>query len=379
MQPAGLLAATQAVLIRNLAGDYVLRRPAIRKASGAGFSDTGQSCYVCCCVAYTLVELLVTITVVSILLVLFLPAVQAVRESGRRRQCQGNLGELALALLAHHETHGLFPSGGWGHEWVGVPERGVGSRQPGGWIYKILPQIEERELYDLGSELSGGTAVALYSQRLQTPISLFVCPSRRPCLPWPIANKYLWVYAPKPFGDVSAVARADYAINAGSSHIFHFRGPPDLHQGDDMDFWRNAPYPKDFSGISHLRIAASIRSITDGTSKTYLAGEKYLDPESYTTGTSLGDNESLYAGYCTDLHRFAGVIENLKLSRPPYAAPLNDHTMPADGIPGSVRFGSAHSTGLNMAHCDGSVHFVAYEIDPAVHFRAGHRADHGMP
>jgi prepilin-type processing-associated H-X9-DG protein len=284
---------------------------------------------------------------------------------------------LALALLAHHETHGEFPSGGWGHEWVGIPERGAGSRQPGGWIYKILPELEEHDLHDVGSGLSDAAAVALYSQRLQTPIPLFVCPSRRPCAPWPIADKYPWVYTPKPFGDVSAVARSDYSINAGTSHVFNFRGPSDLQQGDDLDFWRNAPYPMDFSGVSHLRIGISVHSIIDGTSKTYLVGEKYVDLESYMTGTSLGDNESLYAGYCTDLHRFAGVIENLKVSRPLYAAPLNDTASPESNIPGSIRFGSAHPAGVNMTYCDGSVHIIAYAIDPSIHFRAGHRADDG--
>ena len=331
------------------------------------------------CSAITLIELLSAIAIVSVLVALLLPAVQSVRASARRARCQDNLKQIALALLAYHDIQTEFPCGGWGHQWVGVPDRGVGRRQPGGWIYSVLPYVEERELHDLGSRESGAMADDLYSQRLQTPLSLFVCPSRRPCSAWPIADQFSYVRTPKPFGNVAVVARADYAINGGASHVFSFGGPADLKQGDDAQFWRNAPHPKNFSGVSHLRIAASLRSVVDGASHTYLVGEKHVGTESYSTGASPGDNESLYAGYCTDLHRFAGAIENMKLSLSPLAAPSNDTVSPVSGIPGYVRFGSTHSAGVNMAYCDGSVHFNAYGIDPEVHFRAGHRNDDGRP
>lgn len=324
---------------------------------------------------FTLLEFLITITVISLLLALLLPAIQSARESGRRAQCQNNLKQIALALLVYHDSNGTFPCGGWGHEWVGVPERGVGREQPGGWIYCLLPHLDNASLHDLGSDATGDAATELYSRRLQTPVVVFTCSTRRVCVPWPIADLYSYVRSPKPFGNVMMVARADYAINGGASNIFSFSGPADFKQGNDKAFWSNAPHPIKFNGVSHLRIGASIRSITDGTSKTYLVGEKFLDAASYATGTSTGDNESLYAGYCTDLHRFTGMIEGTKLSLSPFATPLNDYSPPNSIVLSAVRFGSAHAPGLNMANCDGSVHLCAFDIDAEVHLRNGHRND----
>jgi prepilin-type N-terminal cleavage/methylation domain-containing protein/prepilin-type processing-associated H-X9-DG protein len=329
--------------------------------------------------AFTIVELLVTITIIAVLLSLLLPGIQSARESGRRVQCADNLKNLGLALLSHHEVYRKFPCGGWGHQWIGVPERGTGPGQPGGWAYSALPFIEEQELHGLGMGLTGVAAVESYSQRLQTPLSLFVCPSRRTCSVWPIADQYSYVRTPRPFGNVTVVARGDYAINSGTYNVINLGGPADIDQGDDSNYWKNAPNVVKFNGISHLRRGAAMRSLADGASKTYLLGEKHLVPDYYATGTSPGDNESLYAGYCTDLHRFAGVFENFKLGMSPYAPPLNDNAALDNNIPSHVRFGSAHASGLNMAYCDGSLQYVSYKIDGDVHLRAGHRSDEGSP
>src|SRR5580704_3307891 len=93
--------------------------------------------------AFTLVELLVVITIIGILVALLLPAVNSARESGRRAQCANNLKQLSAACLQHDEGQGYYPGGGWGSSWVGDPSLGYGRRQPGSWLYSILPNLDQ--------------------------------------------------------------------------------------------------------------------------------------------------------------------------------------------------------------------------------------------
>lgn len=86
--------------------------------------------------AFTLIEMLVVLFIVSILIMLILPAVQAARESARRLRCVSNMHNIGLALHQHLNAHGTFPAG---NDWPPASSS---------YIVQLLPYLEQQALYD---------------------------------------------------------------------------------------------------------------------------------------------------------------------------------------------------------------------------------------
>ena len=132
-----------------------------------------------CRKAFTLVELLVVIAIIGILIALLLPAIQAAREAARRTQCKNNLKQIGLAAHAHVDAQKFFPTGGWGYRWMGDPDSGYGTRQPGGWGYTMLPYLEESVIFNLGRGQTTALKQNTLAQVAAIPAPFFTCPSRR--------------------------------------------------------------------------------------------------------------------------------------------------------------------------------------------------------
>jgi prepilin-type N-terminal cleavage/methylation domain-containing protein/prepilin-type processing-associated H-X9-DG protein len=346
---------------------------------------------------FTLVELLVVITIIAILIALLLPAVQAAREAARTLQCKNNLKQLALGCLNHESATGRFPTGGWGYDWTGDADRGTDWRQPGGWIYNVLPYIEQPVLHDLGLGLAGGSIGSpkylAHLQRMSVPLATTYCPTRRRAIayPWnqssgaggaPVVNA----------GMPTMVGRTDYATNAGDvyinagyppawSYIVGTEGGPvSITEVENPPGTMTAHARTTFNNVASLATGVvfvgsliKIVDVTDGTSNTYLVGEKYISPDYYTTGLDPADNEDALMGFNADIGRWVSLTAPPSSNTTQYMPPRQD----TPGLAGQIYwvFGSAHAVGANIAFCDGSTQMISYAIDQEIHRRLGNRKD----
>jgi prepilin-type N-terminal cleavage/methylation domain-containing protein/prepilin-type processing-associated H-X9-DG protein len=110
---------------------------------------------------FTLVELLVVITIIGMLMALLLPAVQAAREAGRRATCMNNQSQIALAIVNYEAGRGFFPG-----------FRNTLGGQAVSWVPVILPQLDRGDLYDVWAGTVSGERRAL--------MKLMICPSSPP-------------------------------------------------------------------------------------------------------------------------------------------------------------------------------------------------------
>ena len=305
---------------------------------------------------FTLVELLVVITIIGILIGLLLPAVQSAREAARRLQCKNNLYQIGRASLIHEQSHKFYPSSGWGYVWTGDPDMGFGAKQPGGFFYNLLPYIEQQAMHDLGAGLSETAKRQALTERQTLPVSTFHCPSRRAAIGYPA------IEGSRNCDKPSTMAKTDYAGNGGTSNQFLGGGPSlsclELYPNCSDWPFSDATINEKFDGVTGMRSEVRPEDIRDGTSNTYLAGEKYLNPKKYLTGDDGADNNSAYNGNDWDTNRWSG---------------WTPHQDTPDWGTTASWFGSAHAGAFHMVLCDGSVQSISYSIDPTVHKNLGNR------
>jgi prepilin-type N-terminal cleavage/methylation domain-containing protein len=344
--------------------------------------------------AFTLVELLVVIAIIGILVALLLPAIQAARESARRSQCQNNLKQLGIASHMFHDTYKFLPSAGWGDWWVGCPDQGMGERQPGSWAYQLLGFIEETNRAGMGRGFKcdkSPASLAAIGEMVSTAVPVFYCPTRRAAQPYPHGPRDIRNYNPPPLA-----GKSDYAGNVGDvPYVGKDVGPDSLADYDDYKWSQSGPaivafannYAAKFSrapcstghtGVVFQRSTISFRQITDGTSHTYLYGEKNIQDEFYEDGGALNDDQSMYNGWDKDNIRSTAItlLPNGTMVSSASFPPAPDTETPDQNTQQyQFAFGGPHSGGWQAVFCDGSVHFLPYDMEVLIHRDLGNRQD----
>jgi len=295
--------------------------------------------------AFTLVELLVVIAIIGVLVALLLPAVQAAREAARRMQCGNNTRQLGLALHNYHDVNLTFP----------LNYRPV----VGGtysWMQAILPYIEQQNLY---SQITIGGTVNLPNNTLvaSTPIKTYLCPSDG--------------VTPK------SALLPNRSDGGGTKAVTNYKASSGANWGWVIINSNNARWPGDSNGLIHcdgficsnsygnaassttptmgdvLKNLTRMATITDGTSNSFAVGEAV---GAWSWWTWWYNQNASIATCALPLNYRRGID---KLDDPNIANQWNRN----------FGFYSLHPAGANFTMCDGSVRFVADNID-TVSYRA---------
>lgn len=279
--------------------------------------------------AFTLVELLVVITIIGILIALLLPAVQSAREAARRLHCTNNFKQLGLGILSYESTFGIFPppsvrdytENGTTHEFK---EHGL--------LTFILPFIEQQAIYDKYDwevDWDNGPNDAA----TENDIAVFVCPSA------PGGRQWISDYA------------ANVKVNIKTALI-------DNGHVADRSNWHNLFQPIKYG-------ATSTADVRDGLSNSFMLFEDAGRPQRWfdgklesgtTSGARWADDAADYWIH-TVCPAGSGQMMNCNNCNDTY---------------------SFHSGGCNHLYGDGSVHFVSDSINAETYISLFTRAGHDI-
>jgi prepilin-type N-terminal cleavage/methylation domain-containing protein/prepilin-type processing-associated H-X9-DG protein len=334
--------------------------------------------------AFTLVELLVVITIIGILVSLLLPAVNSARESAHRLQCSSNIKQLGLALYSYHTAFGMFPpssvwktqsGGAWNFDLTQVQTaNGHLTNLFENWVILILPQLDNANLrqsfvtdaYGNISQPIDGAATGNGPSGIGQSNAL----ARATVLPWMLcpSDNYNRV----PFGGYDAMptdnwARGNYAANASEGYM----GISENGLGPT-----NWPNPV-LQGVMGANVSLRLDDIKDGATNTLLLGEiraglTSFDPRGIWAMSGASPSALWAHGYvhddngpnCTQIGADDFFTCNTVADAVGGRDVLVNLAMPCfGGANWEQTARSLHPGGVNVCLCDGSVRFISDFIE----------------
>jgi prepilin-type N-terminal cleavage/methylation domain-containing protein len=333
---------------------------------------------------FTLVELLVAISIIGVLVALLLPAVQAAREAARRMQCSNNLKQLGLALLNYETSYRCFPHGYYE------------SNMPNGYqpmAVGLLPFIEQQTLRDRYD-----SSIAPFEERgpvgisnievISTGISSFVCPSvpgsieeRKyrniikkilppGSIPNPSASGNVAFHPPENVVLIltSNAAPSDYIVTTGVGPNYAAMAYGSSSTAASMDLMGVMRPAKNMKPARN-----TTAGVTDGLSNTFLLGERTGGNKVYVgrrefVPTVTGNPDPIYplrlsnGGGWGDFLNGDHILDGgqpASTAFPPIPGPqgINCNSLR------NSSFHSFHVGGCHFLYADGSIHFVVESIE----------------
>ena len=230
---------------------------------------------------FTLVELLVVISIIGVLVALLLPAVQAAREAARKLQCSTQLRELGQAAITFEGAKKHFP--GW-QEIVarnsGVPIGSTGPNKVAGWPVLLLPYLDQNPLFDVWDDQTVPTS----SATLAPFLPMYSCPSRwsnfrKGTFTSYVANAGYYAQAgdPDPNNSPSTLSAAQVAKGSPVAGTDYW----DVHDGKNGVFIDRVPYAPTATTVVSAMVPnrlpqVTVTDIDDGLSNTLLFTENLL-------------------------------------------------------------------------------------------------------
>ena len=340
-------------------------------------------------IGFTLIELLVVIGILGILFALLLPAVQSSREASRQLDCKNRMRQLAIATHLHHDALGYFPSARYQPRPGDSSDTQCGDESPT-WLARVMPYIEQTTL---GNQWDFTKPWHQHSETLRNAMpDIFLCPTRRagtnplgwidlaytrsievvsttngrgkrlPCGCW-VTGPVIVTTTNRDVTDFMKVSGAlcDYAGNHGDLEPGAEGQPTDFYFGGNGTGVIISVRAKCKNGVpvaSHDRVRMT--GVSDGTSNTFLFGEKHINSEMLAT---YPDDSPAYDGdHLPASCRLAG--PGLRLANGP-----------RDLLADMFSFGSWHPAGANFALVDGSIRLFGPDTDTKLLGSLANRSD----
>lgn len=293
---------------------------------------------------FSLIELLVVITIIAVLVGLLLPAVQAARETARRSSCANNLRQLAVATQLYHDKHRRFPPGARLHA--------IKSKLSVSWRVLVLPNLEQSPLYEQIHPTDDGGAVNWSGQSLA--IDVLLCPS-----------------VPRPPDGPGVLKESHYSGVAGAARDSEIIDLEDVACGDIYK-----------SGVFFPGSETTLTKIEDGTSHTVMIGERTYVFRDWMSGAAwVGTPPTQICTGATSNIRYP-----INASHSQFGYYVADRDAPADRktmLLNDLFFGSFHSGGAQFCFADSNVRMLSQDIDftlfESLATIAGHEVNRSEP